>query len=81
MILNARGAVIATSTRPDNLTATPRARDQVGPVAVFDPQRPADGVPARWPLMGHADLDTAHRDTLPGEADQARASEELTIDR
>jgi type IV secretion system protein VirD4 len=32
-ILDAPGAVVATSTRPDNLTATLRARQQVGPVA------------------------------------------------
>jgi type IV secretory pathway TraG/TraD family ATPase VirD4 len=54
-ILNAPGAVITTSTRPDNLTATLRARQKVGPVAVFDPQRLAEGVPAglRWsPIRG-----------------------------
>jgi type IV secretory pathway TraG/TraD family ATPase VirD4 len=62
MILDAPGAVIATSTRPDNLTATLRAREQVGPVAVFDPQRLADGVPAgmRWsPVRGCEDPLTA----------------------
>lgn len=36
-ILDAPGAVVTTSTRPDNLTATLRARERVGPVAVFDP--------------------------------------------
>src|SRR5690606_30021340 len=49
-------------TRPDNLTATLRAREQVGPVAVFDPQRLADGVPAgmRWsPVRGCEDPLTA----------------------
>ena len=46
---------MTTSTRPDNLTATLRARSRHGPVAVFDPQRLAQGVPAglRWnPVRG-----------------------------
>lgn len=38
MILAAPGAVITTSTRPDNIAATYDARRAVGPVAVFDPQ-------------------------------------------
>jgi type IV secretory pathway TraG/TraD family ATPase VirD4 len=63
MILDAPGAVITTSTRPDNLTATLRARQrQGGPVAVFDPQRLAEGVPAglRWsPVRGCEDPLTA----------------------
>jgi type IV secretion system protein VirD4 len=52
-ILDAPGAVITTSTRPDNLTATLRARQRRGPVAVFDPQQLAPGVPAglRWSLV------------------------------
>ncbi|TSD62420.1 type IV secretory system conjugative DNA transfer family protein [Aeromicrobium piscarium] len=61
-ILDAPGAAITTSTRPDNLTVTLRARERVGPVAVFDPQRLADGVPAgmRWsPIRGCADPLTA----------------------
>lgn len=55
MILDAPGAVVTTSTRPDNLTATLRARQKIGPVAVFDPQHLAEGVPAglRWsPIRG-----------------------------
>lgn len=50
MILDAPGAVKTTSTRPDNLTATLRAREKKGPVAVFDPQHLAEGIPAglRW---------------------------------
>ncbi len=50
MILDAPGSVITTSTRPDNLTATMTARAQLGPVAVFDPQGLAAGVPSatRW---------------------------------
>lgn len=54
-ILDAPGAVVTTSTRPDNLAATLRARQRIGPVAVFDPQQLAEGVPAglRWsPIRG-----------------------------
>lgn len=61
-ILDAPGAVITTSTRPDNLTATLRARQDLGPVAVFDPQRLAEGIPAglRWsPIRGCEDPLTA----------------------
>lgn len=61
-ILDAPGAVVATSTRPDNLTATLRARERIGPVAVFDPQLLAAGVPAglRWsPIRGCEDPLTA----------------------
>lgn len=56
MILDAPGAVVTTSTRPDNLTVTLRARSSEGrPVAVFDPQGLAPGVPSatRWsPIRG-----------------------------
>lgn len=61
-ILDAPGAVVTTSTRPDNLTATLKARERIGPVAVFDPQHLADGVPAgmRWsPVRGCEDPLTA----------------------
>ena len=61
-ILDAPGAVITTSTRPDNLTATLRARARKGPVAVFDPQQLAPGLPAglRWsPVRGCQDPLTA----------------------
>ncbi len=54
-ILDAPGAVITTSTRPDNLTTTMRARERRGPVAVFDPQHLAEGLPTglRWsPVRG-----------------------------
>jgi type IV secretory pathway TraG/TraD family ATPase VirD4 len=54
-ILDAPGAVVTTSTRPDNLTATMKARGKAGPVAVFDPQQLAEGLPAglRWsPVRG-----------------------------
>lgn len=61
-ILDAPGPVVTTSTRPDNLTVTLRARQARGPVAVFDPQHLADGVPAglRWsPIRGCEDPLTA----------------------
>ena len=41
-IESAPGAVVATSTRPDTLTATRTQRERLGPVAVFDPQQLAD---------------------------------------
>lgn len=61
-ILDAPGAVVTTSTRPDNLTATLRARQTVGPTAVFDPQQLAPGLPSgmRWsPVRGCEDPLTA----------------------
>ncbi|WP_137843353.1 TraM recognition domain-containing protein [Microbacterium sp. 2FI] len=61
-ILDAPGAVITTSTRPDNLTATIQARSRLGPVAVFDPQHLAEGLPSglRWsPIRGCGDPLTA----------------------
>ncbi|KQW42620.1 type VI secretion protein [Nocardioides sp. Root1257] len=58
-ILDAPGAVVTTSTRPDNITATIEARQARGPVAVFDPQHLTAGLPAiagagvRWsPIRG-----------------------------
>lgn len=57
-ILDAPGAVITTSTRPDNLTATMQARAKKGKVAVFDPQQLAPGLAAgmRWsPVRGCQD--------------------------
>ena len=62
-ILDAPGAVVTTSTRPDNLTATLKARQRDGrPVGVFDPQHLAEGVPSglRWsPVRGCEDPLTA----------------------
>ncbi|MFV0373174.1 MAG: TraM recognition domain-containing protein [Microbacterium sp.] len=62
-ILDAPGAVVTTSTRPDNLTATLTARSSNDrPVAVFDPQLLAEGIPAglRWsPIRGCEDPLTA----------------------
>jgi type IV secretory pathway TraG/TraD family ATPase VirD4 len=58
-ILDAPGAVVTTSTRPDNIVATINARKERGPVAVFDPQRLTAGLPGvgragvRWsPIRG-----------------------------
>jgi type IV secretory pathway TraG/TraD family ATPase VirD4 len=53
-ILDAPGAVVTTSTRPDNLAVTMNARAKRGPLAIFDPQRLA-GLPdgLRWsPVRG-----------------------------
>lgn len=49
-ILDAPGAVLTISPRPDNLTVTLSARQKAGPAAVFDPQHLAPGLPAglRW---------------------------------
>ena len=61
-ILDAPGAVVTTSTRPDNLTATLRVRQRRGPAAVFDPQHLAEGLSAglRWsPVRGCEDPLTA----------------------
>ncbi len=61
-VLDAPGAVITTSTRPDNVTATLRARERTGPVAVFDPQQLAPGLSSgmRWsPVRGCQDPLTA----------------------
>ena len=55
MILDAPGAVVTTSTRPDNVTATLAARSEHGPVAVFDPQAlmPQLAATTRWsPMRG-----------------------------
>ena len=61
-ILLAPGAVVTTSTRPDNLTATLRTREAMGPVAVFDPQGLASGIRSslRWsPVRGCEQPQTA----------------------
>jgi type IV secretion system protein VirD4 len=55
MVLDAPGAVVTTSTRPDNLTVTFEARAAGGPVAVFDPEGLAPApelIPAlRWSVV------------------------------
>lgn len=63
-ILDAPGAVVTTSTRPDNIAATIGVRQERGPVAVFDPQRLTSelGLPGglRWsPVRGCQDPLTA----------------------
>lgn len=61
-ILDSPGAVVTTSTRPDNLTATLTARAEQGPVAVFDPQHLAEGLSSgiKWsPIRGCQDPLTA----------------------
>ncbi|HUY43086.1 MAG TPA: TraM recognition domain-containing protein, partial [Acidimicrobiales bacterium] len=61
-ILDAPGAVVTTSTRPDNLAATITARATRGPVGVFDPQGLAVGVAGglRWsPVRGCDNPQTA----------------------
>jgi type IV secretory pathway TraG/TraD family ATPase VirD4 len=61
-ILDAPGAVVTTSTRPDNLAATIIARQKRGPVGVFDPQGLAVGVAGglRWsPVRGCENPQTA----------------------
>ena len=55
MLLDAPGAVVTTSTRPDNLAVCLEARAARGPVAVFDPQGLCHGAVAgpqrRWSLV------------------------------
>lgn len=65
-ILDAPGAVVTTSTRPDNIAATISTCRARGPVAVFDPQRLTAGISdvrdagVRWsPIRGCEDPLTA----------------------
>ncbi|NEE01195.1 type IV secretory system conjugative DNA transfer family protein [Phytoactinopolyspora halotolerans] len=61
-ILDAPGAVLTTSTRPDNLAITLNTRSRTGPIAVFDPQQLAPGIDAglRWsPVRGCDNPQTA----------------------
>ena len=61
-ILDSPGAVITTATRADNLAVTMTARANGRPVAVFDPQGLASGVPSalRWsPVRGCENPETA----------------------
>ncbi len=51
MILDAPGAVVTTSTRPDNLAVTVARRAALGPVMAFDPQGLARGLPAGLPVL------------------------------
>jgi type IV secretion system protein VirD4 len=77
-ILDHRGPVITTSTRPDNLAVTMKARAEFGPVAVFDPQRLAPGVPSatRWsPARGCERIQTAMARAAGLVSDSARPTE------
>ncbi|WP_432945714.1 type IV secretory system conjugative DNA transfer family protein [Kribbella sp. CA-253562] len=59
-ILDAPGAVVTTSTRPDNLVATLGLRRAEGPVAIFDPQGLSKAEGIRWsPVRGCENPTTA----------------------
>lgn len=59
-ILDAPGAVVSTSTRPDNLAATLDGRRAIGPVAIFDPQGLGATQGIRWsPIRGCENATTA----------------------
>lgn len=59
-IIDAPGAVVTTSTRPDNLAATVELRREIGPVAVFDPQGLGRVEGIRWsPVRGCENPTTA----------------------
>lgn len=78
MILDHPGPVITTSTRPDNLAVTLAARAERGPVAVFDPQGLAAGVPsaARWsPIRGCERPQTAMARAVALVGDVAKGTE------
>lgn len=52
-VIDAPGAVVTTSTRPDNFAATVGLRRRCGPVAVFDPQGLGHEKGLRWsPIRG-----------------------------
>ncbi|MFN8034144.1 MAG: TraM recognition domain-containing protein [Mycobacterium sp.] len=63
-ILDAPGAVITTSTKPDNLKATLTARAAHGPVGVFDPQG----------MLGDRFAELIAWDAIVGCADPMRAA-------
>lgn len=59
-IIDAPGAVVTTSTRPDNLAATRALRRAIGPVAIFDPQGLGRVEGIRWsPVRGCENPTTA----------------------
>ncbi|MEV0283495.1 TraM recognition domain-containing protein [Kribbella sp. NPDC050820] len=59
-IIDAPGAVVTTSTRPDNLAATLESRRAIGPVAIFDPQGLGRVEGIRWsPVRGCENPTTA----------------------
>ncbi len=86
-ILDAPGAVVTTITSPDNLTATLHARrPRGGPIAIFDPQRLADGnhrSVLRWSPMGgcHHPLTAMIRaNSLAAATDRISRSVEISGD-
>jgi type IV secretion system protein VirD4 len=59
-IIDAPGAVVTTSTRPDNLVATVELRRAKGPLAIFDPQGLGQVEGIRWsPVRGCENPTTA----------------------
>jgi type IV secretion system protein VirD4 len=59
-IIDAPGAAVTTSTRPDNLLATLGLRRRIGPVAIFDPQGLSKVEGIRWsPVRGCENPTTA----------------------
>jgi type IV secretory pathway TraG/TraD family ATPase VirD4 len=59
-IIDAPGAAVTTSTRPDNLLATLGLRRKIGPVAIFDPQGLSKAEGIRWsPVRGCENPTTA----------------------
>jgi type IV secretion system protein VirD4 len=59
-IIDSPGAVVTTSTRPDNLAATVGLRRNTGPVAIFDPQGLGSTEGIRWsPIRGCENPTTA----------------------
>ncbi|MDP9116545.1 MAG: TraM recognition domain-containing protein [Actinomycetota bacterium] len=82
MILDAPGAVITTSTRPDNLATTLRSRVEIGPTAIFDPQRLAASLDSRlrWsPVRGCEDPAVAMTRARALCADAANGVTEATF--
>jgi len=81
MILDSPGAVVTTSTRPDNLAVSFDARSRVGPVAVFDPESLAAGAgvlpTTRWSIVrGCERAQTAMRRAAALVADTHRSGVE-----
>lgn len=81
MILDAPGAVVTTSTRPDNLAVSFAARSRFGPVAVFDPESLAAGAAVlpttRWSIVrGCEHAQTAMRRAAALVADAKRSGVE-----
>ena len=82
MVLDAPGPVVTTSTRPDNLAVALAARARRGPVAVFDPQGLAPGVPSavRWsPVRGCERPRTAMARALALVGDASRGTDNATF--